>query len=299
MPIPNDKKKGKQSVQQKWKWGNTEEEAFNRLKDCLASPPILGFPDYSQPFETLESDTSNSAVATVIYWKEKQDTDPLLMEWKHHVQLGKKPKMHQLSFGQDSYALIKNFKRLYIKDGCLDIRKTGYEIVRDASVGKRSINQRAPLIGIKTYYPLELVWMDFLTLAKSKGDFQHILVVTDHFTRLAHAIPTRNMTAKTTAEAFYNNFITYYGIPSRIHSDLRANFESKIIKELCDITGMVKSRITPYHAIGNGMTERFNRTLLDMLGTLEPHQKINWKSYVAPLVHAYNCTCHESTKESP
>lgn len=67
--------------------------------------------------------------------------------------------------------------------------------------------------------------MDFLTLEKSKGGFQHILVVTDHFTRLAHAIPTRNMTAKTTAEALYNNFITYYGIPSRIHSDQGANFE--------------------------------------------------------------------------
>lgn len=72
---------------------------------------------------TLESDTSSSAVATVIDWKEKQDTDPILMEWKHHVQLGKKPKMHQLSFGQDSYALIKNFKRLYIEDGVL-YRKT-------------------------------------------------------------------------------------------------------------------------------------------------------------------------------
>lgn len=61
----------------------------------------------------------------------------------------------------------------------------------------------------------------------------------------------------------------------------------------------MKSRTTPYHAMGNGMTERFNRTLLDMLGTLEPHQKINWKSHVAPLVHAYNCTLHESTNESP
>lgn len=34
-----------------------------------------------------------------------------------------------------------------------------------------------------------------------------------------------------------------------------------------------------------------------MLGTLEPHQKINWESHVAPLVHAYNCTRHESSNE--
>jgi hypothetical protein len=28
-------------------------------------------------------------------------------------------------------------------------------------------------------------------------------------------------------------------------------------------------------------------------------QKVNWKNYVAPLVHAYNATRHESTNYSP
>ena len=51
--------------------------------------------------------------------------------------------------------------------------------------------------------------------------------------------------------------------------------------------GIEKSRTTPYHASGNGMTERFNITLISMLGTLDTEQKKDWKQYVAPLVHAY------------
>ena len=37
--------------------------------------------------------------------------------------------------------------------------------------------------------------------------------------------------------------------------------------------GMDNSRTTIYHAAGNGMTERFNRTLISMLGTLELEKK--------------------------
>ena len=85
------------------------------------------------------------------------------------------------------------------------------------------------------------------------------------------------------------------GFPARLHSYQGRNFESGVINELCALAGVDKTRTTPYHAMGNGMTERFNQTLLNMLGTLEDHQKEDWKSYVAPLVHSYNATRHDST----
>jgi hypothetical protein len=43
-----------------------------------------------------------------------------------------------------------------------------------------------------------------------------------------------------------------------------------LIKELCKITGVSKSRTTPHHLMpmGNGVTERFNKTIFSMLGSL-------------------------------
>lgn len=38
----------------------------------------------------------------------------------------------------------------------------------------------------------------------------------------------------------------------------------------------------------NGQVEKFNQTLLNMLSTVQDHQKIDWKERVGPLVYAYN-----------
>ena len=109
---------------------------------------------------------------------------------------------------------------------------------------KQPPKQGSPLMNIETRQPLELVCMDYLTLERSK---ENILVITDHFTCYAVAAPTRNQTARTTAEAFLKHFTVRYGLPRRIHLDQGANFEGKILKELCAITGMKKSRTTCYH----------------------------------------------------
>lgn len=164
---------------------------------------------------------------------------------------------------------------------------------------KTNLTARAPLVSIQTSQPLELVCMDFLQLEMSKGGFQYVLVITDHFTRYSQAIPTRNMTAKTTADAFINNFVVHYGLPERIHSDQGANFVGKLVQELCTLVGIAKSRTTPYHSMGNGQCEKFNKTLIDMLGTLNGKYKSDWKNHISPLVHAYNCIRNVSTGQSP
>ena len=165
-------------------------------------------------------------------------------------------------------------------------------------IRRKALPEKAGMESIKTSYPLELVCMDYLSIEPDNKGVKDVLVVTDHFTKYALAVPTKNQTAKVVADALWENLISHYGWPERLHSDQGTDFESKVIAELCKLGNIKKSRTTPYHPQGNPV-ERFNRTLLNMLGTLHESQKREWRKYVKPLTHAYNCTVNETTGYSP
>lgn len=172
--------------------------------------------------------------------------------------------------------------------------KTCEQCVRRKTLPERA----APLVNIKTCRPLELLCIDFLSLEPDRSNTKDLLVITDHFTKYALAIPTPNQRARTVAKCLWDNFIVHYGFPERLLSDQGPDFESHTIRELCELAGIKKVHTTPYHPRGNPV-ERFNRTLLQMLGTLSQPDKLHWKDFVKPLVHAYNCTKNDTTGFPP
>lgn len=131
---------------------------------------------------------------------------------------------------------------------------------------------RAPPENIKTSAPLELVCIDFWSAEDSNNRSVDVLVITDHFTKLAHAFQCQDQTAKRVAKKLWDWFFCVYGYPQRIHSDHGANFESELLAELFELSGVGKSHASPYHPMGNGATERFNRTLEEMLDLFPPDE---------------------------
>ena len=149
-------------------------------------------------------------------------------------------------------------------------------------------------------YPMELVHMDYLTNEANEGCKDvYNLVITDHFTRYAQAIVTSLQTAKCTAQNLWDKFTVHYGLPEKILMDQANNFESDLLKGLCEIAQLKKIRTSGYHPQTNGQCGHFNATLINMLGTLPDKPKSTWREQVPTLVCAYNCTRNNATGFSP
>ena len=159
---------------------------------------------------------------------------------------------------------------------------------------------------IECSYPLEMIHLDFLSVGQPGKDQTgnnkksiNVLVVTDHFTRFSQTYVTNNQMAPVIAHTLWDKFISQYGWPKKILTDQGQGFESKLFKDLCDIAHIEKIRTCPYRSQGNGQVERFNKTLLNMIGTIKLEEKLHWPTKVQALTHAYNCTESQATGYSP
>ena len=93
----------------------------------------------------------------------------------------------------------------------------------------------------------------------------YILVITDYFTKWVEVIALPDWTAETTCKALVDKIINYHGPPRVIVTDRGTNFTSELFNHLCKALKTKHCTTTAYHPQTNGLTERFNKTMVDML----------------------------------
>ena len=116
-------------------------------------------------------------------------------------------------------------------------------------------------------------------LDRSKGGYEYLLAAVDHFSKFVQAFPTKNKYGRAAADLLFNKYFLDLGFPKRILHEQGKEFDNKLFKRLSEITGVKLSRTTPYHTMGNGLCERMNRTIMNMLKTLPTTFKSNWKNH--------------------
>ena len=97
----------------------------------------------------------------------------------------------------------------------------------------------------------------------------------------------------------FEDFLSRHGTPKSLLTDQGRNFESQLMHEVCRRYGIEKKATSPYHPQCNGQTERFNRTLNDMLSLYVSQNEKDWDSWVPSVLFASRSAVHASTGKSP
>lgn len=101
MPAPNKKKHNKRNKDQNnkisWNWTSEQNKAYERLKQCLMKPPILGYPDYTKPFE-LHIDASSHGLGAVLYQDQAYQKRVIAYASRSLIKSEKHYPAHRLEF---------------------------------------------------------------------------------------------------------------------------------------------------------------------------------------------------------
>ena len=128
---------------------------------------------------------------------------------------------------------------------------------------------------------------------------RYILVMVDHATRYCVAVPLPNKTAKVVRDAFYRYWICSHSIPDKIITDGGLEFRNQLMKDLCKSLGIKHAFTSPYNPSSNGVTERLNSTIKNMLRKLCDNDSSKWEDVLHSCVFAYHCSLHSATLQSP
>ncbi|XP_044843600.1 uncharacterized protein LOC123349509, partial [Mauremys mutica] len=159
---------------------------------------------------------------------------------------------------------------------------------------------KAPLVPMPVIEtPFERVAMDLIgPLPRSAAGFQYVLVLVDYASRFPEAVPLRSITARTIAGELMKIF-SRVGLPREILTDQGTNFTSRLLQQVCKLLGVKQLRTSVYHPQTDGLVERFNRTLKDMLKKFPPEELRHWDQFLPPLLLAIREVPQASTKFSP
>ena len=162
-------------------------------------------------------------------------------------------------------------------------------------VGKVPL-QKMPVID----EPFKRVAVDLVGPIKpvtDKGN-RYILVLVDYATRYPEAVALPSIQTEVVAEALVSMY-SRLGIPEEILSDHGTQFVSELMKEVQRLLSIKAMTSSVYHPQCNGLVEKFNGTLKQMLRKMCAERPKDWDRYIDALLFAYREAPQDSLGFAP
>lgn len=149
-------------------------------------------------------------------------------------------------------------------------------------------------------FPFEVVGIDLMgPFPRSITGNRWIIICVDHLTRYAETAAISAATADHVSDFMLRYIILRHGSPRAIISDRGRQFVADVVEELLRRSASQFRHATSYHPQTNGLTERVNRTLVNMLAMYVDSKHKNWDAILPFMTYAYNTALHETTGFSP
>ena len=143
--------------------------------------------------------------------------------------------------------------------------------------------------------------MDFvLGLPCTFRKHDSILLVVDHFSKMAHFLPcSKTFDTSKIAKLYFDEIVKLYGLPKTILSNRDVCFMSYFWKTLWHLVGTELKFSTAFHPQTDGQIEVVNRSLGNLLWCLVGEVNRNWDSILPTAQLAYNSSVNRSIGTSP
>ena len=122
-----------------------------------------------------------------------------------------------------------------------------------------------PLESIESSEFNEKVQIDHQKISMTDSEYNQVLVMIDHFTKYAEALPSITASAEETCDHLINTWIARHGCPMTFQSDNGTGFVEELTKEFMRRSQVGQAPSTTYYPQTKGLVERQNRTLVSML----------------------------------
>ena len=186
----------------------------------------------------------------------------------------------------------------------MDRTVAGYVRDCDLCQRNRSVNHRSA--GLLQPLPVptrcfQRIGVDLITgLPTTSRGHDALLVIVDHLSRRLILVPcTKTLTSEQFADLYFEHVYRHWGLPEEIVSDRGSIFTADSWRTL---SRRLKTKLrlsSAYHPQTDGLTERMNRVIEDMLRAYISPAQTDWDQWITPVEFWYNNSRQVSTGKTP